>query len=242
VEELKSVVVRAQAGDLDAYTGLVRRFQDMAVGRAFAYLGDYHLAEDAAQDAFIEAFRSLDRIREPAAFPGWFRRIVIKRCDRLARRRPMSTAPLEAAAGVPLAGAGPLEAAHDSEMRGKVLAALQALPHDQRSVTTLFYVDGYSTKDIGEFLEVPIGTVKRRLHDSRRQLRQTMESTPEEAPAAVPDQSGERAAFLLKLADRISAGHPVEQVLHELEREAHCADLRCVVRRLLDAVTRAKGP
>jgi len=53
VEELRTQVAAARAGDLDAYGCIVRRFQDMAYGYAYSVLGDFHLAEDAAQDAFI---------------------------------------------------------------------------------------------------------------------------------------------------------------------------------------------
>ena len=58
---------RAQAGDLAAYDAVVRRFQDMAVGYAYSLVGDFHLAEDAAQEAFIEAYLDLNKLQEPAA-------------------------------------------------------------------------------------------------------------------------------------------------------------------------------
>ena len=100
MEELKSVVLRAQSGDLDSYGELVRRFQDMAYGYAYSILGDFHLAEDAAQEAFIQAYRNLESLQQPIAFPGWFRTIVFKHCDRLTRRRRVSQAPLEVASGI----------------------------------------------------------------------------------------------------------------------------------------------
>ena len=70
VEELGSLVVRARSGSLDAYGAIVRRFQDLAYGYAYSLLGDFHLAEDVAQEAFLEAYRHLVDLREPAAFPG----------------------------------------------------------------------------------------------------------------------------------------------------------------------------
>ena len=60
----------------------------MAVGYARACLGDFHQAEDVAQEAFLQAYQELDALRAPAAFPGWFRRIVHKHCDRILRSRP----------------------------------------------------------------------------------------------------------------------------------------------------------
>lgn len=174
MEELRALVVSAQDGDLEAYGKIVRRFQDMAYGYGYAILGDFHLAEDAAQEAFIEAYRDLSKLKDTSAFPGWFRRIVFKHCDRSARRKRVPTAPLEAAAGVASMEPGPAEAAEKREMKNKVLEAIRSLPKNERVVTTLFYIDGYSVNEIAGFLEVPSGTVKRRLHDSRNRLKERM--------------------------------------------------------------------
>ena len=77
-EDLKSLLIRSQDGDLEAFARIVSQFQDMAVGYAYSILGDLHLAEDAAQEAFIETYRCLSKITKPEAFPGWFRRVVFK--------------------------------------------------------------------------------------------------------------------------------------------------------------------
>lgn len=66
---LSTLVVRAQTGDRAAFDDIVLRFQDMAVGYAPALLGDFHLAEDAAQEAFVGAWTELPRLHKPAAFP-----------------------------------------------------------------------------------------------------------------------------------------------------------------------------
>jgi hypothetical protein len=103
-EELAALVRRAQAREIEAYGRLVRRFQDMAVGYAASLLGDFHLAEGAVQEAFLEAWRDLPRLREPAAFPAWLRRIGFKQCDRLTRRKRPTTVPIEAATEVASTG------------------------------------------------------------------------------------------------------------------------------------------
>src|SRR5688572_17651401 len=97
MEDLIALVMRAQACDLDAYGRLVQRFQDMAVGYAYAILGDVHLAEDVAQEAFIEAYTNLVKLRHPAAFSAWLRKIVFKHCDRLTRGKRIVTVPLDTA-------------------------------------------------------------------------------------------------------------------------------------------------
>ena len=95
MEELELLISRAQAGDLDAYGGIVQQFQDMAVGYAYSILGDFHLAEDAVQEAFIEAYPILSKVYGPVAFPGWFRRIIFKHCNRLTRGKRDELMPLE---------------------------------------------------------------------------------------------------------------------------------------------------
>ena len=86
MEELSRLVVRSQSGDVDAYGQIVGRFQDMAYGYAYSLLGDFHLAEDAAQEAFLEAYRKMDALKRAEAFPGWFRRTVWSQCQRELRR------------------------------------------------------------------------------------------------------------------------------------------------------------
>ncbi len=67
----------------------------MAVGYAFSELGDVHQAEDAAQESFLQAFVDLAQLRDPSAFPGWFRKIVYKHCDRIRRKRRVKLVELQ---------------------------------------------------------------------------------------------------------------------------------------------------
>ncbi len=175
MEDLKPLVQQAQAGNLEAYGEIMRQLQDMAYGYAFSVLGDFHLAQDAAQEAFIQAYRDLHMLREPAAFPGWFRRIVLKHCDRIQRQRRPRTRSLDLTSGEPVSDElGPVEAAEKRELKDRVLAAVRKLPEHQRTVTTLFYIDGYSVQEVAAIQEVPVGTVKRRLHDARLKLKEEM--------------------------------------------------------------------
>ncbi len=157
----------------EAFGELVARFQDMAFGCAYAVLGDFYLAEDAAQEAFINAWQSLHQLRTPEAFPGWLRRIVLTRCNRLTRGKRLQIVPLELSANTPSAAPDPHTEAEQRELRGKVLTAIGALPANERLVTTLFYVDGFTQTDIGEFLQVPLTTVTKRLHSARRRLKES---------------------------------------------------------------------
>ncbi len=84
-ETLITLVEKAQKGDRSAYNQIVKQFQDLAVGYAYSILRNFPEAEEAAQEAFIEAYLNLDRLRNPKAFPSWFKKIVFKHCDRALR-------------------------------------------------------------------------------------------------------------------------------------------------------------
>lgn len=159
---------------MDAFGEIVLRFQDMAYGCAQATLGDFHLAQDAAQDAFVEAYRSLPNLANPKAFPGWFRRIVVGKCSRISRKRKLPETPLEMAGNVADQSLGPEEHAVKMEMKTAVLEAIQSLPEKERLVTTLFYIDGCSQQQVAEFLEIPVTTVKNRLYRARKRLKESM--------------------------------------------------------------------
>ena len=167
MEKLSPIVTRARQGDARAYEELVRRFQDMAVGYAYALLGDWQEAEDAAQDAFLSAYCRLIQLRNAEAFPGWFRRIVYSQAQRRLRAKAPVMVSLEQAGELP---ASPPSASGDSG-RDELWALIDALPPAQRSVLLLYYINEYSQKEIAAFLEIPLGTVKTRLHHARKRLK-----------------------------------------------------------------------
>ena len=160
----------------NAFGQIVRQFQDMAFACAYAVLGDFYLAEDAAQEAFIVAWRNLDQLRKPEAFPGWLKRIVLSQCNRLTRGKRLELVPLEEIEELLAddAQTRPAEAAERHEEQERVLAAMMALPEHVRMTTALYYLGDYSTAEIASFLEVPLTTVKKRLHDARQRLRERM--------------------------------------------------------------------
>jgi len=179
MEALCSLVERSRFGDLEAFGQIVRRFQDMAHGYAYTILSDFHWAEDAAQEAFVEAYLRLPDLNNPDAFPGWFRRIVFKHCDRITRRKRVETVSLDAAPEPVAPAAGPEEMVEERQIQERVLEAIRALPEHQRTVTTLFYINGYSQREIAAFLEVPVTTVKKRLNDSRKKLKRMIDMVDE---------------------------------------------------------------
>ena len=174
MQDLTTLIQRAQQRDPEAYGEIIARFQAMAYGYAYAFLGDFQLAQDAAQEAFIEAYQCLPTLREARAFPAWFKRIVFKHCDRLTRGKRLETLPLESADETAAPHPSPAEIFDRREVEKRVQSAIQELPQKEREVTTLFYINGYSQQEIADFLDVPAKTVKSRLYASRQRLKERM--------------------------------------------------------------------
>jgi RNA polymerase sigma factor (sigma-70 family) len=176
--DLTSLVVRAKNGDNTAFDMLAERFRPFAVGFTLARLGGggNGLAQDAVQDAFLEAWVCLPRLRHPAAFPAFLRRILVKRCDRLMRG-PGNTAfvPLDTLEGSPAATAEPSLAAEANRQRAVLNAALATLSPADRSALLLHYACGESLAEVAGFLGLTIPTVKSRLYRARKRLREEME-------------------------------------------------------------------
>ena len=188
MEELTSWVCRAKEGDRAAYDRIVRQFQDRAVAYGYSVLGDFHAAEDAAQEAFLQAFTDLPSLTEPAAFPGWFRKIVFKFCDRQTRGRRPAVTSLDAVRETLADQGDPAQRFEKEHRNAQVHAAVRSLPEPDRDVIVLFYIGEHSQQEIADFLQVPVTTVKKRLQRARARLQERMvvmvrETLRESAPS-----------------------------------------------------------
>jgi RNA polymerase sigma factor (sigma-70 family) len=184
----------------DAFGELVNLYQDMAVGFARAVLGDTHLAEEAAQRAFITAWHKLDQLREPDAFAGWLKRILVTECNRLTRGKRLRATSLNEAADVPADTPCPHVALEAEEVRRAVASAVEGLPATERTVVALFYGQGRSHADISTFLGVPATTVAKRLHSARKRMREPLADALGIALAGCRPSRDER------FAERVRAG------------------------------------
>ena len=211
-------------GNKNAFEPIVRNFQDMAVGYGYATLGDWQLAEDAAQEAFIAAYCELPALRDPQAFPGWFRRILIKHIDRIRRRRPRCIA-LDEASNVSGDQQSPSEIVEEEELHASVVAAIRSLPMPQREVVALFYTGMYSQKDISAFLDIPVSTVKMRLFHARRLLRTELlgrieHALPKQRPSRDPRFVEKTVGF--EISTKVI---PAQQII-SVERDSFIGDLQ----------------
>lgn len=172
------LVRRAAAGDADAFEILVLRHETPLRKLVYGYVLDWAAAEDVAQDAFLLAFRKLDRLDERAAFKSWLYRIAINRAHDELRRKSRWRLRLdrsvrdEALAELPASGA---ESKVESRLlRRTLVRALAELPRAQRSAVVLKDVVGMKYVEIAELLGCPIGTVQIRVHRGRRRLRRRL--------------------------------------------------------------------
>ena len=167
------LVSAAIAGDVSAFSALVRRHERSTYSLAYAVLRDRQLAEDATQDAFVLAYQSLPSLRDPAAFGPWVHTIVSRRANRLRpRRRPV--APLDAAGDVPAPDAnGRLDA--DAE---RLLAAVNRLPAHERQTVLLHHFDGHDTPAVARMTGRTLGTVTKQLSRAYARLRDHLKEYP----------------------------------------------------------------
>ena len=200
MEDLSGLIIAARKGDSDAFEEVLRRFQDMAVGYAYAVLGDWQDAEDAAQEAFIAAWHGLIHLRQEAAFPGWFRRIVYTQATRRLRVKQPTLVSLEQVAELSAGDGAAPSAAEDA-----VAAALDSLPAAQRTVAVLHYMNDYRQKEIAAFLEIPLGTVKSRLHHARKSMKERMTALSD-LSSQRPSRDSQFSQRVMRLFDAAKAG------------------------------------
>jgi RNA polymerase sigma factor (sigma-70 family) len=180
VNKACALVLKARDSDAtlaekrEAFCELVRMFQDMAYAAGYAVLGDFCLAEDAAQEAFISAWQKLSQLRQPEAFPGWFRRIVLTECNRLTRGQRLRTVSLDEGMALHAPLPNPQSTIETDELTKSAFAAIKKLSLNERMVVMLFYFNEHSQRDISAFLNVPLTTVAKRLYSARTRLRLMM--------------------------------------------------------------------
>lgn len=187
--DLLTLIPAVQRGDHIAFTELVHAYQDMAFGYAVAVVGDFHVAQDVVQEAFIIAYFNLSRLHTPAAFPGWLRSIVRFQCARILRKQRYSQLRLDDLHEVPASMPTPDEQAATHETRDQTLEAIRALPEAHRAVVILFYVYDYTQQEVAAFLGIPVTTVNNRLHAARKQLKRRLLTMAKDTFAAhgLPD-------------------------------------------------------
>jgi RNA polymerase sigma-70 factor (ECF subfamily) len=177
------LVRRVQAGEVEAFEPLVERHQKPIFNLLYRWLGDYDDAAEAAQEVFLAAFRSIAQFRGEAKFSTWLYQIAINQAKNRRKRLAMTArqmAPCEAGdpqedgdpiARLPHPSPDPAHMAEQQELSAHVQRGLNSLPPDDALMILLHDLQGARYEEIAQLLEIPLGTVKSRLHRARQALK-----------------------------------------------------------------------
>ena len=219
---LNDLVTAARAGDVAAYGRLVQATQAMSLAVAASVLRDPASAEDAVQEAYLRAYSRLGDLEEPAAFPGWLRRIVMTAALNLRRVRRVTLLDLDDVPGAPVLDES--ETRWSDAQRHRLAAALLTLSAEERRICDRRYHGGWSLARLAEAAGMTETTMRKRLQRIRDRLRQHIEAEeiemvkergvdPEAVAARLPGKIVELLASP-RLTD--IPENPVGQVLRQL--------------------------
>lgn len=189
----QALIVDAQGGDLDAFNTLILHYQDSVYNVALRIMGDEFFAADAAQEAFISAFKSIASFRG-GSFKAWLMRIVTNACyDELRRKKRRPTTPLEPETDdgeemdsprwLADSSMTPSQQAEADELEHAIQHCINNLPLEFKTVVVMADLQGLDYSEVASAVRVPLGTVKSRLARARLRLRECLRSFEELLPA-----------------------------------------------------------
>ena len=172
------LIQRILAGDETAFATLVGKYQKQVHAHVLWKIGNFHIAEDITQEAFLQVYQKLETLNDPTQFPGWLYTIVNHLCIAWFRKNRLQTKSLqeihiseiEAEAYSQYVATEHAKTTADAQ-RNLVKNLLTKLKESDRTVITLHYFEEMTSSEIGEFLGVPENTIKSRLHRARQRLK-----------------------------------------------------------------------
>ena len=172
-EAVEHLVKAAQRGDARAFSALIARYERSVLAVAYSATGDSDRAADAAQEAFLRAWRKLEMLQEPKCFGNWL--LGIARNVALDAGRKLRRQPAESLADQPVAiEADPLKGMHQREQSDRVAAALAKLDDLSRSAVVLRYYENLGSREIGQLIGLSPAAVDMRLMRARQQLKELL--------------------------------------------------------------------
>jgi len=175
-----ALVRRVRDGDASAFDEIVKAYMRQVFQVAYRVVGHREDAEDLVQDCFLAAYQYLDSYDVDRPFGPWITRIVLNRGANLRRSRARRATEPETDAVSPAPSA--LDEATRAEARAKLVEVMATLNERQRMIVTMFDVDGMTSTEIGDRLELAPGTVRWHLHEARRILRSALARFIEDEP------------------------------------------------------------
>ncbi len=182
---VKKRIKQVLKGDQDAFAELVELYKDKVFQICYRMLGNRHEAEDIAQEAFLRAYVNIESFNQNRKFSTWLFRIATNLCiDRIRKKKPdyfldaevAGTEGLtmysQVAADVQL----PEDEVENMELQETIQEEISKLPEKYRSVIVLKYIEELPLQEISDILDLPLGTVKTRVHRGREALRKQLRS------------------------------------------------------------------
>lgn len=229
MESLSRLVEAAQAGNVDAYGVLVESTQTMAYAVAVGVLRDPVAAQDAVQQAYLRAFRRLSDLQDPAAFPGWLRRVVITVALNMRRAKRVTLLRLDDVPDVPVLDEA--ETRWSDLQRHRLASALLTLTPDERLVCDRRYHGQWSVGRLARQAGIDEATMRKRLQRIRDKLRKEIEMA-EQRDIRQEDIRADLPAKVVELLARPQLTdlpeNPVGRILDGL-RQAYPEDRKSVV-------------
>jgi RNA polymerase sigma factor (sigma-70 family) len=179
---IPSLLEAARTGDEDAFRALVEPHMPTAYRIALLIVLDRELARDAVQEALLRAYRGLKPLRPDTHFKAWFNRLVVNEARRLARRQWRQPALLQELPEIAAPGDSPEDMLLAQESREQIWTAIARLDELYRTVLVLRYYQGMTDTEIADALDLPVGTVKSRLHSARQWLQRQLGSEERPSP------------------------------------------------------------
>jgi RNA polymerase sigma-70 factor (ECF subfamily) len=175
--EVAVLVRRAQAGDREAFGALVEQFQRTVHAICLRRLGNPSEAIELTQEVFLHVLRRIDQLREPERFAGWLRQVTVRMAiNRATRRLAPSSVETVVLEGACEQRDDPLAELISRERAQRLWEAIARLKDLDREALLAFYIHGQSLVEIAGQLDVPLGTIKRRLHTARKRLKAELEA------------------------------------------------------------------
>jgi RNA polymerase sigma-70 factor, ECF subfamily len=170
-------VRRVQQGDINSFEVLVRRYEKAIFNLAYRLLGNYDEAAEVAQDVFLSAFKSIHQFRGEANFSTWLYRIGLNHAS--TRRKSLNNTqrrqlPLDGTEVIADSAVDPAKNVEDKEIQQRVQQALNSLDAEDARIILLRDLQDISYEEVAAMLDIPVGTVKSRLHRPRRALKTSL--------------------------------------------------------------------
>ena len=172
------LIQRVLDGEDTAFSALVSKYQRSVHALAWRKIGDFHIAEDITQEAFLKAYQRLSTLKEPQSFASWLYVITANQCKAWLRKKRTWIQSLEDTSSAELEKAtysghiiAENEEMTEETQREVVKELLAKLQESDRTVITLYYLGGMTYEEISNFLGVSVGAIKSRLHRARQRLK-----------------------------------------------------------------------